>query len=113
MPRIKIDSLQPGMVVASDVKNIDQMLLIPAGCSLTERQINILRAWGVGEIEVQGSAALEEADPLAKLPPEVVARITAEIRSRFFRPDDSNPIFVEISKLMLQRRARKSGAKNS
>jgi hypothetical protein len=69
MPRIKTESLQEGMVVSCDVKNIDNMLLIPAGCNLTERQINILQAWGVAEIDIQDSKALEDADPLAKLAP--------------------------------------------
>ncbi len=101
------------MVVASDVKNIDHMLLIPAGCTLTERQINILQAWGVSEIEVQNSTSSEDADPVAKLPAETVARLTAEIRGRFFKPDDTNPVCAEIFKLMLQRRARKLAAKHS
>jgi hypothetical protein len=104
MPRIKSDLLQEGMVVASDVKNIDNMPLIPAGATLTERQINILKAWGVAEIEVEGSQSVEEADPLAKLPPELVAKLSAEIKSRFWQPDDANPVFAEIFKLMLQRR---------
>jgi hypothetical protein len=113
MPRIKTESLREGMVVASDVKNIDHMLLIPAGCTLTGRQISILQAWGVGEIEVQSSSSVEAADPVAKLPPEVVARLTAEIRGRFFKPDDANPVFAEVFKLMLQRRARKFASKLS
>ena len=97
MPRIKTDALEVGMVVASDVKNIDNMLLIPAGCSLTDRQINILQSWGVPEIDVQTSQALEEADPLASLAPEVAARMTAEIKALFWQPDDSNPVFAELS----------------
>jgi len=112
MPRVKTESLREGMVVANDVKNIDHMLLIPAGCTLTQRQISILQAWGVSEIEVQHSAAAEDMDPVAKLPPEVVARLSAELRGRFFKPDDANPVFAEIFKLMLQRRARKFAAKS-
>ena len=99
------------MVVATDVKNIDHMLLIPAGATLTGRQINILQAWGVIEIEVQSSGPAGQTDVVAKLPPETVARLTAEIRGRFFRPDDANPVFVEIFKLMVQRRARKMAAR--
>jgi hypothetical protein len=108
MPRIKIEQLQEGMVVASDVKNIDNMLLIPAGCTLTERQINVLQAWGVAEIEVQGVQTSADADPLAGLPPEETAKLSAELRDLFWQPDDSNPVFAEIFKLMLQRRARRN-----
>lgn len=100
-----------GMVVATDVKNIDNMLLIPTGCSLTERQINILQAWGVGEIEVQGSEIAEDADPLAALPPEAVAKMSAEVKSLFWQPDESNPVFGEIFKVMLRRHARRVAGK--
>lgn len=111
MPRIKTDALEEGMIVAADVKNIDNMLLIPAGCSLTDRQINILQSWGVPEIDVQASQAIEEADPLASLAPEEAARLSAEIRALFWQPDDSNAVFSELSKVLLRRRARKPAAK--
>ena len=105
--RIKTELLVEGMVVMTDVKNMDDMLLIPAGCTLTERQIGILQAWGVEEIDVQHSQSIADADPLASLPPEVIARMTEEVKSRFWQPDDSNPVFTEICKLMVRRRARK------
>jgi hypothetical protein len=108
MPRIKTESLQAGMVVASDVKNIDSMLLVPAGCALTERQINILQAWGIGEVEVEAGANVEETEPLSRLAPEELARLSAEIRAVFWQPDESNPAYAEVFKLMLQRRVRKT-----
>ena len=70
MIRVKSEVLQPGMIVARDVKNIDGMLLAPAGCELSERQIGILQAWGVAELEVEAGADMAQAhDPLAQLPP--------------------------------------------
>lgn len=107
MPRIKSELLAEGMVVAKDVKNIDDMLLIPAGSALTDRQINILQAWGVAEVEVETSSGAE-GDPLANLTPEVTARLTAEIKDLFWQPDDANPVYTEIFRLMLQRRAKKT-----
>jgi hypothetical protein len=107
MPRIKTELLQPGMIVASDVKNIDNMLLIAAGCALTGRQISILQAWGVPGIEVQGPQSAEELDPLRKLSPEEVSRISAELKDRFWHPDESDPVHAEIFRLILQRRARR------
>jgi len=108
MPRIKSDLLAEGMVVAKDVKNIDDMLLIPAGSALTDRQINILQAWGVDEVDVEASNGAAEANPLATLAPEVAARLTAEIKDLFWQPDDTNPVYTEIFRLMLQRRAKKT-----
>ncbi|MGA2174860.1 MAG: hypothetical protein ABSH38_07750 [Verrucomicrobiota bacterium] len=107
MPRVKTGELKEGMVVAKDVKNIDDMLLLPAKAVLTGRQIDILQAWGVAELEVEASDLLGDADPLARLPPEVAAQLAAQIKALFWQADDSNPVFAEIFKLMLWRRARK------
>ncbi len=111
MPRIKTELLQEGMVVSSDVRNIDNMLLMPSGCTLTARQINILQAWGVTEIEVQAVAAGQDTDQLTKLPPEVLAKWTEELKATFWKVDEADPVFAEIFKLMLRRRASRGGAK--
>ena len=108
MIRVKSEALQPGMVVASNVKNIDGMLLVPSGCELSERQIGILQTWGVEEVEVEASQEMANAhDPLAQLPPETLAKITADLRARFWKPDDFGPVPAEIFKLMLLREARR------
>jgi hypothetical protein len=97
------------MVVAREVKNIDGMLLIPAGCELGERQIGILQAWGVSEVEVEASQELAKShDPLAQLPPETLAKITADLRARYWKPDEFGPVPAEIFKLMLLRQARRT-----
>jgi hypothetical protein len=106
--RLKSEALQAGMVVARDVKNIDGMLLAPSGCELSERQINILQAWGVTEVEVEaGEEMAKSHDPLAQLPPETLAKLTADLRARFWKPDDFGPVPAEIFKLMLLRQAQR------
>jgi hypothetical protein len=110
MPQVKTESLKEEMVVTRDVKNIDNMLLIPSGTTLTERHINILQAWGVAEIEVKDSPAGDAAnDPLAKLSPEELAKLTDEVKARFWKPDETNPIFTEVFNIILRRRALHSG----
>jgi hypothetical protein len=94
------------MTAAADVKNLDGMLLIPAGGVLGERQIGILQAWGIEAIEVEACPALQDdISPLAQLSPETVAQLTGEIRSRFWTVDDPDPVFAEILKQLLVRRA--------
>ena len=108
MIRIKAEELKPGMVTAREVKNIDGMLLAPAGSVLSERQINILQAWGVTEIAIEASAEQALAcDPLAQLPPETLAQITAKARARFWKPDEFGPVSAEIFRVMLVREARR------
>jgi hypothetical protein len=108
MPRVKTAKLKEGMVVAKDVKNIDDMLLLPAQLVLTRRQIDILQSWGVGEIDVEASDLVSDQDPIAQLSPEALAQLKAEIKGHFWQPDESNPVFAEIFQLMVERRARKA-----
>jgi hypothetical protein len=95
------------MVLARDVKNIDGMLLVPVGCELSERQIDILQAWGVSEVEVEATQEMTKShDPLAQVPPEILAKLTADLHSRFWSPDEFGPVPAEIFKLMLLRKVR-------
>ena len=96
------------MVVAGDVKNIDGMLLAPSGCELSERQINILQAWGVDEVDVEASKEMAQAhDPLAQLPAETLTQITTELRARYWKPDEFGPVPAEIFRLTLLRQAKR------
>ena len=96
------------MVISRDVKNIDGMLLLPSGCELSERHIDILMTWGVAEVEIEASEEMAQShDPLAQLPPDVLAQLTSSLRTRFWKPDDFGPVPAEIFKIMLLRQARR------
>ena len=108
MAKVKIEQLNKGMVVAEDVKNLDNMLLIPTGTKLTERHINILQAWGVFEVEVEvADGAAPASDPFEGLPAELLAQATADVRSRFHRLDEHEPAANEVFQVMLRRRVRR------
>ena len=108
MPKIKVEQLQEGMVVTAEVKNMDNMLLLPVGCTLTEKHISKLLAWGIAEVNVEhAGAAAEPADPLAKLPPEVLARLTEQVKQQFWELDLNQSVQAAIFNLALRRRARK------
>jgi hypothetical protein len=96
------------MVVAVDVKNMDDMLLLPQGCELGERHIGILQAWGIAEIQVETAPDSETTnDPLARLTPEALTALKAELTARFFQPDETNPGFIAVFQAVLRRRAAK------
>lgn len=106
--KLNVEVLQEGMIVAAEVRNLDNMLLLPAGVPLTAKRIDTLRAWGVGEVFVESSdSANELSDPLAKLSPEDQARLIAEVKSLFWRLDENSRIHMEIYNQMLRRRARR------
>ena len=107
--RVKSEELQPGMVVAREVKNLDGMLLAPSGCQLSERQIGILQTWGIAEIEIENTGEAQgDTDPLSLLPPGKLEQITAELKARFWQADTLSPLQLEIYNLMLYRQARRA-----
>lgn len=62
MIRIDLDKAKPGMVLAKPVNNLQEMLLLKERVQLTERNIQILRAWGVGEVWIEGDAGRKDEE---------------------------------------------------
>jgi hypothetical protein len=109
MPNVKLESLQEGMIVTADVRNLDNMLLIPAGCALSGRQIDILSAWGIAEIQVEACGDSEDfVDLLQQLPPETLEQLTRDLKAAFWEPVDESPVQQEVFNLVLRRRAKQA-----
>ncbi len=112
MPKVKLEALQPGMVVTADVKNMDDMLLIPAGCELSEKHINILQSWGVTDVEVDSAGSGDASkDPLQQLAPEVLERLKEETKALFWSLNLNNAVEQEVYNLVLRRRVRQMSAR--
>lgn len=105
MARVKVDALSEGMVVAADVKNMDDMLLLPAGCELTARHIKVLRTWGISEIQVEGGGP-SGSTTLLKVAPEILENLRAELKALFWPGDHDAPAQQEIFRLALRNRVR-------
>jgi hypothetical protein len=111
MARIKTDQLQPGMVVVSDVKNMDDMLLLPAGCELSERHIRILRAWGIADVPVDGCGDDSASPGAASAEPAVFApERVAQLKTRFWRWNEDDLVQREIIRVLLRRKSHPFGS---
>jgi hypothetical protein len=107
MPKVKVASVREGMVVTADIKNMDNMLLIPAGCTLTEKHINIFNAWGITEVQVESGGDAEDAgDILQQLPAETLEQLREELTGIFWDPIDNGSVQAEIFDLALRRKAK-------
>jgi hypothetical protein len=102
------------MVVTADVKNMDNMLLIPAGCVLTEKHIDIFNAWGITEVQVEsGGNAEDSGDILQQLPPETLEQLRKELAGIFWDPVDKSPVQAEMFDLLLRRKAKQIAGPNA
>ena len=67
---MKIDDLQPGMIIDRDVKNLQGAILLKEDNEVTERHITIFKTWGVQSVFIRD--ALTSEDLGGKTPEEIV-----------------------------------------
>jgi hypothetical protein len=107
MSKVKLATVREGMVVTADIKNMDHMLLIPAGCVLTEKLIDVLHTWGIAEVQLESDATVEDSgDILQELPAEILEQTRSELTRIFWDPIDKSPVQAEAFDLVLRRKAR-------
>ena len=94
MSKVNINSLKQGMVLAADVKDRNGRMLLGAGIALDEKNLRILKIWGVTEADVEGVTPDEAEQSLASdLPPELMDAAMAYMRHRFRLNDlDYEPV---------------------
>jgi hypothetical protein len=113
MIRIDLDKAKPGMVLAKPVYNLQEMLLLKERVQLTERNIQVLRAWGIGEIWIDGDADHGEEQGA---PDHHTLRIGINkvLEEKFANVAD-DPVMMEIMRLagnQLERRLLKRDAEH-
>lgn len=104
MGHLSIDFLEPGMVLARDVRGSTGIVLLGAGAEISERHIEIFRRWGVTDVEIKGTDqdALN-TQVLLKLDSEKQAAIERELDRLFQHNDPSDPVIEELRRICLAR----------
>ena len=107
MGNINLEDLKAGMTLASDAKARNGRLLVPAGREVTEKHLEVFRAWGVTEADIEGierkdvtEATVQEIDPiLLKKGEEATA-------SAFQHTNLGHPFIAELFRLCILRNVR-------
>lgn len=60
MPVIDINTIKPGMVLRTDVTDNSGRLLLLAHTAITEKHLQVMRTWGVYQVDI---ATREESEP--------------------------------------------------
>jgi hypothetical protein len=108
MGLIRLDDAQPGMVLATEVRDRTGRLLMTGGQELTDRALRIFRMWGVVEIDVQGAGAEAEGEGLRpELDPAIAERAQAQAEELFRHTDRRHPVVVELFRLATRRIAER------
>lgn len=110
MTILRLDELQPGMVLAEDAVHLNGRVLLRAGVVLTERHLRMFRMWGLIEAGIAGTgperlhtAKPEDADP------EHVDELRASLNDRFRFADSAHPAIAELFRWCLEQQVQESG----
>jgi len=107
MAIIPIDLLEAGMTLKSNVCDRSGRLLLPAGSELADKQLKILKTWGVTEADIERGPDEELADAaidVSAVDPLVLAEAEQAIAELFCHNDPQHPMIHELMKICLGRR---------
>jgi hypothetical protein len=105
MARIRIDQVQEGMELASDVTDKNGQVLVRAGATITARELRLFNMWGVADIDIAG---LEEKDtnPTNAFDPDLIAECEPIAREMFQHNKIDHPFVEQIFQECIVRIAR-------
>ncbi len=107
MGRVNIDSLEPGMVLASDLLTPEGRFLLPKGSVLQDTAIKTCKAWGVRQADIHGLDQEQLNDArLAQFDPEHLEQSRVLLTPLFRCANADHPAMAEIIRIALERTAR-------
>ena len=96
MRQVGVRAVEPGMVLARDVRNFQGQVLLRAGVIIDPRHLGILKAWGVERLDIEDAAVREGSAAMA---PSLVVAAAAIVRDRLRRSDLGHPLVAEIGRI--------------
>ncbi len=108
MHLIDLDQAKPGMMLAKSVSTLQDRLLLKSDVRLTEKNIHILKSWGIHEIWIDEAVG---ENPAAFMNPEneLRASIDDALRTKFSETI-ADPLMEEILRIagnLLEKRLQK------
>ncbi|HKK13146.1 MAG TPA: hypothetical protein VKA14_00650 [Gammaproteobacteria bacterium] len=102
MTNTDLNQVCAGMVLAADVAGADGNVLLQAGTTLNDRQLDLLRAHGVTVLQVTDTAPATGDEPDAD-------ELDRRLQERFGLADANHPLIRELLRLCRQRRHNPPG----
>ena len=99
------DELKPGMILAKPVRNFQGVLLLNEGAELSEKNIRMLKSWGVVDILVEGGGDKDEGREV-ELDSKAKESIERELKEKFSEVLEDE-IMVEIMRAAGRRLEKK------
>lgn len=107
MGMLPIDSLEVGMVLASDVVDRTGRMLLGAGAELTSKHLTFFRTWGVVEVDIAGIDS-DSDEPLLpqEVDPAALAAAEEALLPLFCHAGTAHPALRELLRLAAIRKVQ-------
>lgn len=98
MNNVKIKELTLGAVLSKDIKDVNGRLLLKANTVIEEKQLKILRTWGVTEVSILDGGYLtsENEFNLDEIDPLIRAKVDQELDELFRYSDKKHAVINEL-----------------
>ncbi len=101
MKRLTLDAIEPGMILATEVKDRNGRVLLSAGAEITEKHLRIFKMWGILGAMVLGGQTEEEPHkhPL-EIDPDQLRKAEQRTADLFCHNDLNHPFIKELARLV-------------
>jgi len=103
---LALKDLKPGMVLSTPVHNFHGILLLSKGTKLTQKNIRILKSWGVNHIGVAGRSKKDRKK--ATVPDKATKRSVQANLTKKFSDVLDDKVMVEIMRVAGNRLKKRS-----
>jgi len=106
MATIAVEQIEPGMVLASDLKDLNGRFLLSKGVKLSEKHLKSIKIWGVVEADIDGLTE-EDIDErqTADIDPLILETAQKVEGNRFIHTDLENRAIRHLFTICVRRRA--------
>lgn len=105
---LNISDLKAGMALAQDVLNKHGNILLKQGDILTEKQIMILKSWGITETDIKDVDKIQiEKIEMESLSVNIIALVEQEVKE-LFPLFNNNPVMEEIYRIVKKIKLRQA-----
>lgn len=107
MAKIDACKLEPGMVLAADLKDRNGRFLLGKGVELTSKHLKIIKTWGIVEADIKGVSEKDvDAKTTAHMDPAVLELADELTRKRFIHTDLEHEAVRQLFHICVLRKAQ-------
>jgi HD-like signal output (HDOD) protein len=111
MGTIAVGQIEPGMMLASDLKDRNGRFLLSKGVELSTKHLKVIKTWGVVEADIEGLTAKDvDEKQTAHIDPNILEAAKKIEQHRFIHNDLENEAIQYLFNICVLRRARKLDA---